>query len=362
MNTNVEPVRQGGSRRWLLVVVLAILVLGAAVCYLVAAGVRNAFVAPAAEVGVNKAGVLNLPQGDAKVEPLPTVEDASAGNEVLGPNVGVRVDPFAGLPECPYTDTGSPQPVALKKVGELYRFDPKSTGCAWVVEGRFPWQTQLPELAAELAAMDITSSDGSAWPLFDVHHIIAGRSSLGAFDWAKYNKMVQELYQLPDSLLDDMLCLECSVWLYDPTWNMSDFSTAKESIAEQLEVKKLRDAMRPRHYLDPRVIWQLNGQMAVFYQEDSGDAAYEAFTGCTAGDTPEEIPVHGLWDGKNFQAAIGAGHCTMAIYIDGASTAVIWDGYQKDGDEIVTYQDKVEAWIFPTDWTRQQVDAWVTTH
>jgi len=174
--------------------------------------------------------------------------------------------------------------------------------------------------------------------------------------------MIQELYQLQDQLLDDMLCLECSVWLYDPDWNMNDISTAKASIAEELEVKKLRDAMRPGNYLYPRVIWQPNGQTAVFYQNDSGDAAYEAFTGCTAGDEPQEIPVSGLWDGESFQAAIGAGHCTMAIYIDGASEAVVWDGYQRDGDEIVTYQDKVEAWIFPMDWTRQQVDAWVTAH
>jgi hypothetical protein len=52
----------------------------------------------------------------------------------------------------------------------------------------------------------------------------------------------------------------------------------------------------------------------------------------------------------------------MSIWIDGNKTPTIWNGIQKDGDQIVSYKSKVEAWIFPSAWTETQVNTWVSKH
>ena len=279
-------------------------------------------------------------------------------------DTGRTGNPFAGKSSCPYVGTGSSQPetepIITLDGGDLYVLDlSELPGCAVVFEGRLPWQTHYRALATALANNDITAGD-DAWRLWDVHFIIDVQSTMGVFDPRPYNELVAG--EIPDEYMDDLVYEEGSVWFYDASWNMSDFATTKPSIAEELEAKKRRDAMDPGEYLFPRVIVQPSGQMSLFYGMDAGDAAYETFAGCTAGDEPESVPVHGLWNGSSFTAAIGAGGCRMAMWIDGASTPVIWDNYQKDGDEIVSYDSSVEVWIFPTSWSSSQVQNWATNH
>ena len=335
---------------------------------LLAGCVRSASTAPvvdqAATIQAAVAGTLTAQV--PRSEPTPTLLDPTATNEPTATSMPEEEsDIFADLTECPYKDTGSSQPESEPIVFlddlDLYVLElDKLPGCAVIFEGRLPWQTVYGPLSQALSSNGIMSSNGTPWPSWNVHFIIDVRSSLGSFDPRPYNELVADL--IPDQYMDDLVYKEGSVWFYDPTWNMSDFAEAKASIAEELEVKKRRDAMDPGEYLFPRVIVQPNDEMFLYYGVDSGDNAYSAFPGCTAGVEPEEIPVHGLWNGSSFSAAIGAGQCSMAMWIDGSATPTIWYGYQKDGDEIVSYQAKVEAWIFPVSWTEMQVNDWVAAH
>lgn len=271
---------------------------------------------------------------------------------------------------CPYKDTGSPQPekldvstFKLPDGGSVYAVDlSKLPGCAIVFEGRFPWQTAFPGLATLLSQGNITDN-GSVWDPWNVHFIVDVRSTLGNFDPAYYNRLLEGVpEQYSDS--DWFIYSEGSFWFYDPDWNISNLKMAKPSIAQELEVKKFRDAMTPGEYNYPRIIMQPNGAMYAFWQHDSGDAAYANGTaaGCTSTDQPEMIPVYGLWDGTQFSAAIGAGDCKMAYWADRSEDPVVWYGYQKDGDEIVTYESVVVAYMFPSDWTEEQVDTWIEAH
>lgn len=272
-------------------------------------------------------------------------------------------------PDCSYKATGSSQPekVGVEIKGEdgskLYAVDlSKVPACAIIFEGRFPWQTKYLPLANALSQAQIKNTDGSPWNPWDVHMIVDIKSALGAFNPRTMNELVKDI--VPEKYLDWFVYSEGSLWFYDPTWNMSDVTTAKPSIGQELEAKKVRDAMKPGEYLFPRIIMQPAGTMFVYFQKDAGDTAYNngSAVGCTKTDQPEQIPVYGLWNGEGYTAAIGAGKCYMAIWIDGGKTPTIWNGYQKDGDEIVDYKSKVEAWIFPSEWKQSQIDAWVSKH
>ena len=72
--------------------------------------------------------------------------------------------------------------------------------------------------------------------------------------------------------------------------------------------------------------------------------------------------VYGLWNGESFSAAIGAGNCKMAYWADGSEHPIVWYGYQKDGDEIVTYKSAVIAYMFPSEWSEEQVNTWIDAH
>jgi hypothetical protein len=270
-------------------------------------------------------------------------------------SVRVAGDPFAGLPACPYQNTGSPQPVELEELSNgLYRFDPESTGCAFIVEGRFPWQTRLTSLAGDFEDLGILADDGSPWYMWDVHNIVVGRSREGNFPWGEYNRLV-EGGVIPSQYLEDMICLGCSVWLYDPDWNMGDVTTPKPPIALELEAAKY-EVMLASGYLFPRVVWQPDEDTFIYYEVSSGAEPYEA---CTSGDEPEQIAVHGLAVEDGFVAAIGKTDCTTVAWIDGELAQ--WEG-QRDGENIVTFTRAVEAWMMPAGFTQVQIDAWVAAH
>lgn len=270
--------------------------------------------------------------------------------------------------KCPYKGTGSPQPekVAEKITGldgkAYWAVDlSKLPACAIIFEGRFPWQTKYLPISTALSQAQVKNTDGSPWNPWDVHMIVDIKSALGAFNPQPMNELVKNI--VPDEYLDWFVYSEGSIWYYDPTWNMSDVTTAKPSIGQELEAKKVRDAMQSEKYLFPRIIMQPTGTMFVYYQKDAGDTAYNnGNVRCTKTDQPEQIPVYGLWDGSQFSAAIGAGKCFMAIWIDGDKTPTVWNGYQKDAEEKVFYKSSVEAWIFPSDWKEAQVNAWVSKH
>jgi len=299
---------------------------------------------------------------------IKTVVPAATAAPIVEVAAQNPVNPFAGYSACPYKATGSPQPEKVgieiqgKDGSKLYAVDlSKLPGCAIIFEGRFPWQTYLP-LSTALSQAQVSNSDSSPWNPWDVHMIVDIRSDLGAFNPRPMNELVKDI--VPEKYLDWFVYSEGSIWFYDSTWNMSDVTTVKPSIGQELEAKKRRDAMKPGNYLFPRVIMQPAGQMFVYYTKDAGDTAYKNGTaaGCTKTTEPEQVPVYGLWDGQGYTAAIGAGSCWMSIWIDGNKTPTVWNGIQKDGDQIVSYMSKVDAWIFPTKWTEDQVNAWVSKH
>ena len=353
------------KKHWVLLVILLIVVLfigGLLWIWNLATNTATAPVTPTTQV-VQPTPVPTLVPPTAI--PVPT---ATAVPPVPTATTAPIVDPFAGYSVCPYKGTGSSQPekvdVATFKLSDgrnVYALDlSKLPGCGIAFEGRFPWQTTFPDLVSTLSQSAI-SDNGLPWDPWKVHFIVDVRSILGNFDSTNYNKLVAGI---PDQYKDWFVYSEGSFWFYDPTWNISDLKLAKPSIAQELEVKKFRDAMTPGAYNWPRIIMQPDGSMNVYWQHDSGDAAYAngIAAGCTYGDQPELIPVYGLWDGKQFSAAIGAGNCKMAYWADGSTTPVVWYGYQKDGKEIVSYQNSVIAYIFPASWSNDQVNTWISAH
>jgi len=317
----------------------------------------------------------NSPQSAATQPPVanatqaPVVTKAPVATQAPAatatPATVAKTDPFAGYAACPYKGTGSPQPekvdVATFKLPDgtnAYALDlSKLPGCAIIFEGTFPWQPADAVLAKLLADNGVTDN-GSAWDLTKVHFVVDVRSKLGNFDPTNYNKLVSGI---PDQYAGWFVYSQGSIWFYDPTWNMSNFKTTKPSIAQEFEGKKFQQAMVPGNYIYPRIIMQPNGAMFAFWQTISSEVAYAngIAAGCTHSDQPELIPVYGLYDGKQFSAAIGAGNCKMVYWADGSTTPVVWHGYQKDGKEIVTYNNVVIAYIFPAAWSMDQVNAWV---
>lgn len=272
-------------------------------------------------------------------------------------------DAFSGYAACPYKGTGSSQPEKLDTLTfklpdgrNVYAIDlSKLPGCAIVFEGRLPWQTVDPNVANVL-----TYVGSKNWDPWDVHLIIDIRSYLGNFNPTSYNKEVG----VPDQYQSWFVYSEGSIWFYDPTWNISDYKTVKPSIAEELESKKFNDAMTPGGYVYPRIIVQPSGKMDVWFKSVSSQQAYQngEAAGCTKTDQPEFIPVYGLYDGTQFSAAIGAGGCRMVYWADGSTTPITWARYQKDGKEIVTYTTSVVAYTFPSGWSDNQVNTWISAH
>ena len=273
-------------------------------------------------------------------------------------------------PECPYKDTGSAQPVNIQTEKfqldghTVYAVDFKGlTGCAVLFEGRVPWQIYDAELKTALLNEGV-SRPGFAWDPWEVHMIVDVQSKFGQFNPESRNKLIPNL---PEKYASWFVFSEGSFWYYDPKWNTSNLDAAKPSLAQELEVKKFRDAMKPGKYNYPRVIMQPDGKMFVFWQKDSGDDAYAygVAAGCTKTDMPETIPVFGLnnEDGKGYSAAIGIGNCKMAYWADDAEEVTeVWNGYQKDGTTIATYQKSVIVYVFPHEWTDDQVSAWIKDH
>lgn len=254
--------------------------------------------------------------------------------------------------ECQYESTGSSQPEDVwQRVPntDLYWFDPATTGCAFLIEGRFPWQDDVTEMPSYLQMLGIAGEDGSEWMLWDVHHLVADN-----FDFVAFNALDEDI---PEEYQQYAVCTECSVFFYDPSWNMNDLGTSKPSIAEELEAAKLA-VMQEEGYLWPRVIWDETGAAAIFYEDSSGAQFYQA--GCTSGDQPELVPVHGMRVGNNeYKAAVGKVGCTTVAWIDGEGPEQ-WDG-QRDADRSVEYSSSVEAWMIPDDWSQDQIDAWVAS-
>ncbi len=255
---------------------------------------------------------------------------------------------------CQYQGTGSPQPEnVLAKIGEdLYYFNPATTGCAFIVEGRFPWQDKIQELPGYLETLGIKQPDGGDWLLWDVHHVVANN-----LDFATMNALAGD--EIPAEYRNGVVCAECSVWFYDPSWNMNHIGSAKPSIAEEFEAAKYADMQDPKAhepYLWPRIIWDDKGQMNIYYNQSTGAQFY---AGCTSGDAPELIPVHGLRVEGGYYAAVGKLNCVTVAWIDGTGPQQ-WTG-QRDADNGVEYQDKVDAWLMPATWSQDQINTWIAS-
>lgn len=361
---------RGKSNR---VVITLIVLIVIAVVVLIVVGFSRPVAKPAATQVAATATTLPIKPAATATAVIATAKTAAPTQKPTSvvAEVAIAVKEVASAPRavCPYRNTGSPQPekvaiqIAGKDGSKLYAVDlTKLPDCAIIFEGRFPWQIKYLPLSTALSQAQISNADGSPWNPWNVHMIVDIRSDLGAFNPRPMNELVSEI--IPDQYLDWFVYSEGSLWEYDPTWNMSNVTTVKPSIGQELEAKKLRDAMKPGNYLFPRVIMQPAGQMFVYYTKDAGDTAYDNGTaaGCTKTKEPEQVPVYGLWNGQGYTAAIGAGSCWMSIWIDGNKTPTVWNGIQKDGDRIVSYMSKVEAWIFPSAWTETKVSAWVSKH
>jgi hypothetical protein len=255
---------------------------------------------------------------------------AGVGAEGAVADSGAVREPFdwSGLPDCPYVDTGSPQPlnkdgsIPIREVeGGLWEADLSQNGCALIFEGRI-----IPDE-----------------PL---HRVIVLRSYNG---------------EHPEFVEDGKLFTyaEGSIWGYDRTWNMEDFSTSKASIAGEYVDDKAA-VMKAENSFEPIKAYLTNGQVMEF-------APGETWAGVVPNDAcefeePLFIPVHGeILSGRNgFSAAIGAIGCTTVAWIDGNMQPEIWTG-QRDGERKVQFAS-IEAWMMPSSWDQAQIQEWINNH
>jgi hypothetical protein len=233
---------------------------------------------------------------------------------------------FAGLPNCPYIGTGSSQPlnkdgsIPIVQNGDLWEADLSTNGCALLFEGRI--------------------EPGEA-----LHRIIVLRSYNG--ENAEFVKNGKFTYA------------EGSIWGYDRTWNMEDFSSKKPPISAEF-VNDKRAVMQANDYDWPILVYTTDGQIMDF--SPGQEWANVVDNNACEFDQPQMIPVHGQKiSGENlFSAAVGALNCTTVAWIDGSKSPEVWQG-QRDAENKVVYTT-IEAWLMPSDWSETQIADWIAGH
>jgi len=239
------------------------------------------------------------------------------------PTTAPKTSVWEGLPDCQFVGTGSSQPmnkdgkIPVEQSNGMWTADLSKVGCALIFEGRLVKGEPFHRI---IVLRDLTGTNAE--------FVIDGK-----FTYA-----------------------EGSIWGYDRTWNLGDFSTEKPPIAAEFLHKKV-EVMKAEDSLLPINVYLVNGQVLEF---PSG----EVFPGVTATNDcdfsePQEIPVHGEFVGGKFAAAIGALGCTTVAWIDGAETPETWSG-QRDGERKVVYTT-ITAWMMPSGWTQDQINTWIAS-
>jgi hypothetical protein len=262
----------------------------------------------------------------ANIDPGEAVSPPPGADPGVGaPKVKTRFD-YAGLPDCPYTGTGSSQP--MNKDGSIpirqlengmWEADISANGCNLLFEGRIV-------------------------PGEELHRVVILRGRYGEHPFVQGGKFQYA---------------EGSIWGYDRTWNMEDFSAKKPPIAAEF-VNDKRAVMKAEGYDWDIVVYTTDGQEMNFSpgQEWAGVIDNDS---CEFGE-PLKIAVHGekLSDSNSFSAAIGAIGCWTVAWIDGASVPEVWEG-QRDAERKVQYTT-VEAWMMPSKWDSAEIQSWINSH
>lgn len=141
---------------------------------------------------------------------------------------------------------------------------------------------------------------------------------------------------------------EASLWVYPSDWNMDDFGAEKAPIATEFVVAK-RNNQLENGYDWKIFVHTLTGNSVMFPAGSTMPAV--DLPDNAAFDDPEPIEIHGVWDGKAFDASIGGEKTITVALLDG--TLYWW----KNAKDNVLYKS-VEAYTMPSAWSQDQIEAW----
>lgn len=143
---------------------------------------------------------------------------------------------------------------------------------------------------------------------------------------------------------------EFSAYAYPNDWNVEDFSAAKPPIAaEFVDAKRIN--MQQNGYDWPIFVHLSSGNVLEFEKGDKVGAKLPNH--CDFAE-PARLNVAGVYDSvsKDFNASIGADGCWTAAKVDGQ-----WRHWRNALDNVQF--SLIEAWLMPSSWTVDLVEAWI---
>lgn len=226
---------------------------------------------------------------------------------------------YAGLPKC-NPDESTPISGAKQNKEGLWEIDIHKNGCNLIFEGRIVPGERL-------------------------HRVIVLRSANG-----------ENTEFVKDGIF---IYAEGSTWEKSREKNMEDVANVNDPAEALKLLNDKRTVMDSNGYDWPILLYFTDGTVTEFGPGETWEGL-SAQNHCDFAE-PVMINVHGeKLEGKNqFSAAIGSTDCVTVAWIDGADTPEQWTD-QRDGANKVVYTTIV-AWLMPSNWSQDQIDAWIAT-